>query len=103
MIDTPTAYAHAVLSNGPDPRPAIDWQPLWTDAEWRSAAQTAIDGDASDLRWMHFREEAYQAFQQYQSEDDPRREFEDFGNWLCRNAGLYRAAMTAHELRSIAA
>jgi hypothetical protein len=96
---SPVRYAHAFLSGERDPRPAVDYQPLYSDDEWREAAWLALDGDTADLVFMHYREEAFQAFQEWVREDYARREFEDFGNWLVRNARLYAGALDRQEAR----
>lgn len=92
-LDHPTRYAHAFLAGESDPRPAIEYQPLYSDDEWRDAAYCALDGDASDLLFMHVREEAFQAFQQWVRGDYERREFTDFDNWLDWNKALYGDAI----------
>jgi hypothetical protein len=101
-LASPVRYAHAFLSGERDPRPAVDYQPLYSDDEWREVAHAALDGDTADLTFYHYREEAFQAFQQWVREDYARREFEDFGNFLARNARLYSGALTPQERRSVA-
>jgi hypothetical protein len=98
-LASPVRYAHAFLSGERDPRPAVDYQPLYSDDEWREAAFAALDGDTADLTFYHYREEAFQAFQEYQREDYARREDEQFENWLVRNARLYAGALDRQEAR----
>jgi hypothetical protein len=96
---SPVRYAHAFLSGERDPRPAVDYQPLYSDDEWREAAHQALDGDTADLTFYHYREEAFQAFQEYQRGDYARREDDDFSAWLVRNARLYAGALDRQEAR----
>jgi hypothetical protein len=96
---SPVRYAHAFLSGERDPRPAVDYQPLYSDDEWREAAFAALDGDTADLTFYHYREEAFQAFQVWQFEDYARREDDDFSAWLVRNARLYAGALDRQEAR----
>jgi len=104
-LASPVRYAHAFLSGERDPRPAVDYQPLYSDDEWREAAFAALDGDPADWQFYTFREEAYQAFQCWQREWrgsekqwNPREEVE-FSAWLVRNARLYAGALDRAEQR----
>jgi hypothetical protein len=94
------SYAHALLSGENDPRPAIDFQPLYSDDDWREAAYRALDGDAADLMFFHMREEAHQAFGQWVHNDYERRQYADFSDWLVDHARLYRAALSVAEQRA---
>jgi hypothetical protein len=98
-LASPVRYAHAFLSGERDPRPAVDYQPLYSDDEWTEAAFAALDGDTADLTFYHYREEAFQAFQVWQREDYARREFDDFSAFLVRNARLYAGALDRAEQR----
>lgn len=104
-LASPVRYAHAFLSGESDPRPAVDYQPLYSDDEWREAAWSAVNGDPADWRFYTFREEAFQAFQCWQREwrgsekrSNPRED-ECFSAWLVRNARLYAGALDRAEQR----
>lgn len=64
-----------------DSRLRVDHQPLYSGAEFQAAAQYARDNDTSDLEYMLRREESFQAFQEWQSYDFDRRQFDDFDDW----------------------
>lgn len=84
-----TVLAASIVSGDLTVLPPAEWQ-LYDIGEWRVAAQSALDGDASDLSWMIEREAAYQDFNEWvrewrgsEKQFNPREDV-DFGDWYDR-------------------